>query len=337
MKKLVGRILPWIITAAALYYAFSGVDWSTLLSHLKSASLVTLGCALALTMLSYLLRARRWQHLFPTPVITYWNSLCVLLLGFFMNNLLPARAGEFVRAHLGAKATGETRTLVLATIASERLADGVTLSLIFAIFALGIGDAGMSQSLLYVAYLFAIATFLVALVLLNRKTLFRLTESLSRKFNNDTSRYAADRIKIFFNGLSPLYSPRKFPLLCLWSIVIWNVELAAYYFIQDAFGAGLSLPVCVLFMVTVNFSSLIPAAPGAIGVIEAAGSAVLVSVGVDREHALSMVLAQHAIQYLVVGLPGAAIMLTWKKHIQPEATNADLEENGRLQEKSLYS
>ena len=72
----------------------------------------------------------------------------------------------------------------------------------------------------------------------------------------------------------------------------------------------------MLFLVAVNFSSLIPSAPGAIGVIEAVTTAVLMSLGVEKEHALSMVLTQHAIQYLVVGLPGVVMLFTWKKHIK---------------------
>jgi len=51
-------------------------------------------------------------------------------------------------------------------------------------------------------------------------------------------------------------------------------------------------------------------------VIEAVTSAVLVSLGVEREHALTMVIAQHVTQYLVVGIPGALIMFNWKNTIQ---------------------
>ena len=64
-----------------------------------------------------------------------------------------------------------------------------------------------------------------------------------------------------------------------------------------------------------NFSSLIPSAPGAIGVIEAIASGVLISSGIDKELALPMVVTQHLIQYLMVGIPGIIVMLTWKKEI----------------------
>jgi uncharacterized membrane protein YbhN (UPF0104 family) len=93
------------------------------------------------------------------------------------------------------------------------------------------------------------------------------------------------------------------------------VELFVYVAISNSFSAALSLQHCVLFLVAVNFSSLIPSAPGGIGVIEAVTSAVLVSIGVDKELALTMVLCQHIIQYLVVGTPGVILSLTWRNTI----------------------
>ncbi|MBX7137469.1 MAG: flippase-like domain-containing protein [Oligoflexia bacterium] len=314
-RKLLSRGVPWIITVVALYLAFEGVDWATLIAHIREVTPLLIAGALALTVCSYLFRSRRWQHLFPRPSISFSASCKVLILGFFMNNILPARAGEFVRAHMGAKVTGETRTLVLATIATERLADGVMLSLFFVAFALGLGDQSMSSGLLYVAYLFAAATASVALILVNRARVFSLADRIHQRVDNRASRYATDRLRIFMEGLSPLYSRHKFPILTLWTFVIWSVELGVYYLIQQGFNANLSLHGCVLFMVAVNFSSLIPAAPGGIGVIEWAATAVLTSIGVPREQALSMVILQHAMQYLVVGIPGAMAMLTWKKEI----------------------
>jgi len=91
--------------------------------------------------------------------------------------------------------------------------------------------------------------------------------------------------------------------------------------VTRAYGVEISLPACVLFLVAVNFSSLIPSAPGAFGVIEFVAKAVLVSIGIRPELALAMVLTQHIIQYLVVGIPGVIIMLTMQKQfgkLRPE-------------------
>lgn len=312
MKKILSHLIPWAITLVALYFAFRGVDWSTLVDHLSGVDLGWVFLALGLTIASYLLRSRRWLSLFPERTIGYVNAVKVLFLGFFMNNVLPARTGELVRAHAGSRVTGLTRTLVLATIASERLADGLVISLLFVVFAFHLGDANLSQNLFYVACFFAAAIVGVLIMLALRRPLFAFVERLNGKMRHRAATYLVNRFRIFVDGLAPLCTPARIPAITVWSIVVWLVELGVFFAVTRAFDSHLSLAECVLFLVTVNFSSLIPAAPGGIGVIEAITSAVLVSVGVPKELALTMVMTQHVIQYLVVGIPGAIVLATSK-------------------------
>ena len=300
----------------AFYYAFRLADWGLLWAHLTAANQTFLFSAVCLTVASYLLRSRRWQYLFKGgDALSYIDSARVLILGFFMNNVLPARAGELVRAHLGSKVTGKTRTLVLATIASERLADGLTLSLMFVAFAFGLGGEKISQDLLYVAYLFLAVALGVALTLIFRNAIFRVLRSISDGSQGSAKHYILHRVEVFIEGLSPLFSKRRAPIISLYSIGVWLVELGAFVAITRAYQIDVGINFCVLFLVTVNFSSLIPSAPGGIGVIEALTSAVLIKLGTPRELALAMVITQHAIQYLVVGIPGAMVMLNWKKKV----------------------
>ena len=316
LGRFTKNILPWLITAIALYYAFKGVDWAQLVSHLKNASPWLIFSALLVTCISYMLRARRWEYLFPEFVLSYGDSVRVLFLGFFMNNVLPARAGELVRAHAGAQVSGQKRTLVLATIFSERLADGLTLSLFFVAFAFSVGDRHLSENFSYVALAFAAITAGVVITLAFRRTLFHILEKFEGRFEGKASRYALSRVGIFIEGLSPLTNIRKLPFIILSSIVVWLVELSVFVIISQAYKSPLPLSSNVLFLVAVNFSSLIPAAPGGIGVIEAVTSVVLISLGIDKEQALAMVVTQHAIQYLVVGVPGALSLFSLKNRIQ---------------------
>jgi len=232
-----------------------------------------------------------------------------------MNNVLPARAGELVRAHAGARMTNLKRTLVLATVFSERLSDGLTISALFALFALGLGDDTLSKDFLYVAYAFGAAAVFVFLLLVFRSRIFDLLQMLQKRAGRELSKYAFNRMMMFLDGLSPLLNPRKLPYILLSSLTIWLVELAVYVLIAQAYGSSLSLAQSVLFLVSVNFSSLIPAAPGGIGVIEAITVIVLSSLGINREQALAMVMTQHIIQYVIVGIPGAWALLNLKDKI----------------------
>lgn len=307
-------ILPWIVTGVALYYAFNDLNWGDFFSHLYSVDPLLLFLAVLAMCIGYPLRAVRWPYLLPHPKLTYLDSLRVLMLGFFMNNILPARAGEFVRAHVGAKIIGERRTRVLASVFSERLADGVTISLLFALFGLQLGDQELSRNFTYVAIGFGGIGVGVIILIALREYVFKIVEKLSEKFQGKASQFALMRAHTFVDGLAPLCSRKSMLGVIGLSTTIWLLELSVFVLISKAYGASLTFPQCVLLMVAVNFSGLIPAAPGGLGVIEAVASAVLISLGVGRELALTIVVTQHIMQYLVVGIPGAFILLNLKKY-----------------------
>ncbi len=314
--------MPWSITLIALWIAFRGIDWVDLSNNLKNTNPRWVIAAIILTSFSYILRSIRWLFLFPEGKVAFFDSLRVLILGFFMNNILPARAGELVRAHVGGKIMGKRGTTVLATIASERLADGLTISFMFLIFSAALHDYSYSKGLFLVSMIFAGISMATIIVLFFRHKLFGSIEKKASKTTRPATRYALERVKIFLEGLEPLINPVSIIIIALWSGAIWSVELGVYYCVTNAFDQMLSLPECAVFLVAVNFSSLIPAAPGGLGTIEAISSHILQVMGITRETALSMVITQHLIQYLVVALPGLLIMLKLRKLIsQAQAEN----------------
>lgn len=111
---------------------------------------------------------------------------------------------------------------------------------------------------------------------------------------------------------------KKLIVLAPLSLLVWSVELLAYYFVTAAYGQPMTIGGLALFLAAVNFSSLVPAAPAGVGVIEAFATAALEHIGIERETAFAMVTTQHLIQITVVGLPGAFLFL------QKRAENVDL-------------
>lgn len=230
-----------------------------------------------------------------------------------MNNTLPARMGELVRAHLGGKAAKASRTIVLATIAGERIIDGLAISIIFAVlFTIGARPEELEhgKELFLVALFFALASIGVVVTILLRHSIFHLLERISERASNKLSNYTLSRIRRFIEGLEPMLRPQKLVVILLSSFLVWFVELAVYWQVAAAFNQPLSIGSLSLFLAAVNFSSLIPSAPGGIGVIELFATAALTKVGVDREAALAMVASQHLIQIAVVGIPGAFLFFS---------------------------
>ena len=127
--------------------AFSRVDWRLL------------PLALLLLYTGIAIRAYRW-HILLRPVrdIPTRDVFPVMIIGYAANNVLPLRAGELVRAWVLEQRYGVRKTAALATIAVERLFDGVTMLLFVGGAATVIGlNAELRHVALVAAAIFAAA------------------------------------------------------------------------------------------------------------------------------------------------------------------------------------
>jgi len=312
-KKYVGVILGIVFSVLSIAWLLRSIETKEIIDHLKSARIDLLLAAFCLCVLSYILRAFRWPFFFDKKILSFADSYRCLIIGFFMNNTLPARMGEFVRAHLGGRAAGCSRMIVLATIAAERILDGLAISLIFSVlFSIGASPQEMEsgKQLFPVAIFFTLVSVGVVLTIVFRSLVFQLLEKSSALLPGKFSSFTIEKIKSFIDGFEPMMRIRKlFPILVL-SSAIWGVELVVYILVSQAFSQDISVGVASLFLAAANFSSLIPAGPGGIGVIELFTTEALAKVGIEREVALAMIGSQHLIQILVVGIPGSYLFFS---------------------------
>jgi len=326
-KQLLKGIIGLLISVGAFWLILKDVNLGQVIDILKKADFFFLAAAFFVTFGSYVLRSMRWPILFRQNPPSFADSFRCLIVGFFMNNILPARIGELVRAHLGGAATKQSRSYVLATIALERLADGIVISLLFAlVFTYGAADDEVEKAgvLFYVVYLFFFAGLMTAVLLALRHRVFALLERIGQIMPGHLTKYTLVRAHRFVEGLEPLLQAKKMFWISIWSIAVWAVELFVYYLVAQAYDNPLSIGVVALFLAAVNFSSLIPAAPGGIGVIELFATKALVLVGVDSEIAFAMVISQHLIQILVIGIPGSYFFFHQMRGKVPEPED-DLE------------
>lgn len=306
-------ILPWLCTIGALWVVSRGMEWRQFAVCVRGVRPGHLVIPVVLTGLSYLWRTVRWRLLFPREAPALRTAYKGLVFGFFMNNVLPARAGELVRAHVGSKLSGESRSLVLATIAAERLLDGIALSLFLGIGLFGIHGVAYGGQLRVVALAFGAAGVLTLLFLSQRRLVDRVITEIESRVQAPAVGTALSKVRHFIDGLTPLFCPRRLPGILIWTLVVWSLELAVFWWVSLAYGVVLSVYQVLFFLVASNFASLIPAAPGGLGIVEAVSTTILVSLGVDREAAFAMSLTQHVIQYAMVGMPGLYLMIRFRE------------------------
>jgi glycosyltransferase 2 family protein len=131
LKKIQQSLIGLAIAFAALYYTLRNVSFEELATSLKSAELIYILPGLALICLSYVTRAYRWQALLrPFKEIPVKEIYSPLMIGF-MGTILPARAGEILRAYVVGKKHNITFSGAFSTIIVERLFDLICLMAMF--------------------------------------------------------------------------------------------------------------------------------------------------------------------------------------------------------------
>src|SRR5438874_4939012 len=129
------RALPWLgvaVTSVFGYVVVRHVHWDDAWSAFRSSNPWWLLPALAALAIAVALRAIRWQALFaPERRPPLAATTRALLVGYFFNNVLPARAGEAARVVALHRSSGWSRAELAATVVVERIFDVLSLVILF--------------------------------------------------------------------------------------------------------------------------------------------------------------------------------------------------------------
>jgi uncharacterized protein (TIRG00374 family) len=329
----------WIgvpISLIFLVLAFRGQDPDEVRQALARVNWRYLPLAVGLLYTGIAIRAYRWHVLLrPVRDIPTREVLPILLIGYAANNILPLRTGELVRAWALGKRYDVRKTAALATIAVERLFDGLTMLLFVGGAATVIG---LTAELQHVA-LVAAAIFAAALagmgVLLAGGTLRDRLITLVLLPLPDPLRERVERMAdSFLAGLGVLSRRGDLAIVVLTSIVAWSFEASMYWTVARAFGDPLATamtPAGALLTTAIgNLATLVPSGPGFVGTFEAGVMlAVNGALGVGRGLALSYAVLLHAILWLPVTILGGIewwrIGIAGQRHISmTDAVSEDL-------------
>src|SRR5258708_37955179 len=146
MPSRLRAALVLILTAGLLAFFLSGVELGRVWEATRHADARLLVVGIFVTMLTYVLRAVRWQYLLaPIGPTRFSTAFRTTVMGFAASFLLPARPGEVLRPYLLARHEGLPPTAAFATAILERLLDLVTVLLLFGLFVLLFDPPSLSR------------------------------------------------------------------------------------------------------------------------------------------------------------------------------------------------
>ena len=303
------------LVAVLLWWLFREADFAQVWDHLRGADALLLLASAALALSGFAARAARWRYLLA-PVQTsspFGSRFAAVAVGFMANNLLPSgRVGEPGRAYAYSRMEPVSFTAALATLVVERLLDGLVIFalLVVAVFSPGFpaeslpGDlvAGMWGSAAVLAVALAGALLVVALPAHSLRAGTRLIARLP------PGRIATGLTSVLegvVNGLASMRGWRLMLPAMAWSVCVWLLHSASFWFGFMAFDIHLPFAAALLTNAAVAFAAALPATPGYVGTLQAAVSVALVQVyGVPPEPVLACSVGWHAVNFLPITLLG---------------------------------
>lgn len=308
-------ILGVVISVALLWWTLRGESFSEIWTVLRESNAALFILAAAVATLMFPLRAWRWRYILePTagkiPFGPLWRATAI---GFMVNNVSPARAGELARAYVLSRETGRiTFTASLASLVVDRVFDALVVLLLLLVvvslpgFPADATVGGWSMNRLLLAGALVAITALVALVL---AALFpeRMAQLWERALGTRAPRLMArgrDILLSFGAGLKVLRDVRQSAIVFLWALLSWLVNGASFWIAFKAVGIDAPFTAALFLQSLLAVAVAAPSAPGFFGVFEASAKIALSVYGIDDTLAVSYALGYHLLGWIPITVIG---------------------------------
>ena len=125
-------VLGYLVAAACLLWVFHDVQFPELFRRVGSMNWWWIWAAVLFDVFSYVCQGLRWKFLLQSigPVSVARSTLAIYA-GLFLNEILPMRVGEVLRAYLISKWLSVKFMVVFPSIIVERFFDSLWLALAF--------------------------------------------------------------------------------------------------------------------------------------------------------------------------------------------------------------
>ena len=296
--RIAGIVFRVALVAACLAWVLSGIDFPSFAAALLRYDLM--GCA-GVVLVSFaayaMLGVRLNLFMSERPGCALCTVASVLALG--VNNIVPAKLGELVKVMFMHQRTGISRPRLLGVVFWERFFDLNMLAL------LGMGTSLMldiKAGVIPLAVLVAGLWIAVALLRLRPGVAQRIVSMMPLARVREVLDSVSVQVRIGF-AVRPL-GVLACGTLGVWVLYAGQAVLALLW----AAGFGLSPDQALMVFVVSALGMSVPAAPGGLGVFEAAVVLALGWFGVNKSEALAGAVFMRLVQYIPTTLFALAVL-----------------------------
>ncbi len=304
-----------VISLALLWWALHGIHFDEVWGALRRSNPWLFVASSAAATAVVPIRARRWRPILDSvaphlPFGMLWRATAV---GVMINNVVPARVGELMRAYALTRETSRVELpAAVASVAVDRVFDAMVV-LMLTLSAMLLPDFPRDARVGHVsaahwaeAGLGLIAALMIVLytLVLFPGWLLRVFEVLARRVAPSLEAPGRRALQAFTNGLSVLRHGPRFLAVFLWAVVGWLVNALGLWLAFRAVGIGASFGAALFLQGVVALGVAVPSAPGFFGVFEVAAIIGFAVYGIPRDVAVTWAIGYHVLSFIPITLIG---------------------------------
>ena len=301
-------VLGAILSVVFLWLALNNVDWSLLISNVKTFRWGFLPLMVGLVLLDLVSRSIRWGVLLPPgPRNRFRLFFRLESIGLGLNNILPFRLGELGRTVLAAQELEVPFLTVLATVVVERVLDALSLLALFVFF----GDWAVESK--WITPLKETARAGLAVGAAGLIALIWLEGVLDRSPRMQSLLKKHPRFEHFLRqlilGTQSLRTWRMGLTVVACGLTLWVWDSLLIVVTSRAFGAAsIGLPRAFTVLMVSAAAVSVPGVPGYFGAYELAVSRTLAKFDMAASAALPCAAFIHLTSFLVTTVLGIAFL-----------------------------
>jgi uncharacterized protein (TIRG00374 family) len=273
--------LGLILSVGCLVLAMIDIDFGEMAEALRSANPAWIATAAGTVLLTGWAKAWRWHLLlYPAPTapvapqqqpanrIGLPRLTNIWMAGTGVNLALPVpRGGDVLRVYLAGEAGGLSKSLVLGTIAAEKLLDMVLLAACFVgLLLLMAMPQELAQRQTSTVGVTLLLTLAVTALLWQRERVLALAGKLLQRLPYGDK--MADSLDRGLHGLTALRHPGRLLGLAALTVGIWFTSVLTNYIVFLALGMPPSWVQSLFVLVVLQIGVAVPSTPGKIGLFQ---------------------------------------------------------------------
>jgi uncharacterized protein (TIRG00374 family) len=282
-RKIGRRKLPsWLpqaagytLSIACLAWVLHGYDLREIEAAVRDLDWPWVCLCVIFDLVVYVCHGWRWTIvLSPVQRMPLWRTVQSIYIGLFANEILPLRTGELIRCYLLAHWNGVYISIVLASVAIERLMDGIWMVLAFLITANFLKlPAGIVDVVRLISALLALGLAALLFIIFHKHHAHAVVKA---------SRWAAT-LQHVVDGLHLMGNWRTLGKGMLASLFYLVLQVLSLWALMKAYRLDLSFWAAAAVIVVVRFGTVIPNAPGNLGLFQAVCTLALMLFDVEKD------------------------------------------------------